>query len=314
VPVPEPTPSALEARLRREAERALKEFGADGRVESSTYGVLAERAAALEARLAELGAAPDELAAVAAQRRTLEGVDRQRSGADASPAPPKSAVYGAAVNVTELESMTASLALAGDAWRRALLDHLRSIMRGDPDAARDRLALSLAALLRRARLRPVLAVEGPRSAELDVGGWRVALAFGVCGDDTGSSARWLSEDFARRGRVGLIALECGGAIEPPAGGIVRGADDRAVMTALGERLGAFLLDRQPAIAEAVSPDHAFGVIAHATLAGLNVASGRLIFAECWRIANLCDLDDPRVEHLQRLMRAIERSRSDEHER
>lgn len=299
-PAPAPAASPLRDRLRRQAEAHRAELAALPGLSALTYRALADRAAALETLLSRKVGPLASLEPIALHRRTLADVQRQleHAPADAVP-PPNSAVYAAAVEITELHAIAAALDDAPPAWHAALAAHLNHMHAGDPVAADERLALALAALLRRAGLQPTLESPDPRSLTIALDRWPVAFAFG----DIDHAAE-ASQALRHRGRVGVLVLDAAAAVAAVPASPQRFGDDAPLIAALGQRLETLLVDRQPALAAAADPDHAFAAIAHATLSGLNVVSRRLVFAECIRITNLCPMTDPRIDKLERLMRAI----------
>ncbi|MEM7623236.1 MAG: hypothetical protein AAF235_08525, partial [Planctomycetota bacterium] len=262
---------------------------------------LAETARGIEASLTRLGVDEQGRECVASHRRLLEDVERQLSGDgdDALP-PPNSAVYAGAIDITEWQSILAAFAGASEVWRNAIANHARDLSGTAQRARSDRLALGLAALCRSAGLRLTPAANDAAEYSVDLAGWHAGFSFAP----TPSEA---SAALAASHRVGMIVVEAGASIPAHASGLVRGADDRSVLTALGERLNAWLTEEQPRLAEQVDPDYAFAAVAHATLAGLNVASGRVLFAECWRTCNLCSASDPRIDKLRRFNTAIARA-------
>lgn len=295
-----PGGSALLDRLRKQAAAQREDLDAAKGIDPSTYRVLAEAAGGIEARLGELGVGEAERECVSSQRRLLEDVQRQIEGAsgEALP-PPNSAVYAAAIDVTEWRAILDSLAGAGAVWRAAIADHARDLSGSARRGRDDRLALGLAALCKRSGLRLTPAANDATDFSVDLAGWHAGFAFGA---DAGEA----SAALVAAKRVGMVVVEAGPSIPAHPGGLVRGANDGAVLTALGERLGAWLADQQEAIVDRVNTDYAFAAVAHATLAGLNVASGRVLFAECWRTCNLCDASDPRIDRLRRFNEAIGR--------
>ncbi|MAY74556.1 MAG: hypothetical protein CMJ31_07605 [Phycisphaerae bacterium] len=301
--MPEPTTAGqLRDRLRAQAEAQRAAFAATPGLSADTYQKLADRAEALESALRAAGLSDDDLAPIADHRRTLRDVTRQLDGsASSSVPPPNSAVYAAAIEVTELTAIARSLKDASPVWREAIASHVRA--GGSPGA--ERLALSLAAVLRGSSVKLNLDAAAPVTAfTIDLGGWAASFAFGSIGVDDASA---LSTSLQTDGRTGMVVMDAGAAVTRAEGGMIRAADDRTLITAVGQRLENLLVEKQPALAAAVNTDHAFAAVAHATIAGLNVASSRLVFCECWRVVNLCDLDDPRIPRVKRFIGAIESS-------
>lgn len=293
--------SAIERNLRAAALRARKEVASAKGISAATFGVLAERAASLEADLGRLGAPEQAIAVVADHRRLLRDVQKQLDQPGSGGVPPTNdSIYAAAIEITETEGMIAGLRGASAAWLDAAFRHLA----GDEDErATRRIELLWASLCRRAQLRPT-ATPAPSTIPmtLDQDGWRVGCAFAVAVDPA-AAVRTASDTLRKAAQPGLVILEVGG-IVPVAPGGLRVADDESALKAMAERLDAFIVDHHDAMADAADPDFAFGVAVHATMTAINAASGRMLFANHFRLANLCAPDDPRMPRLKRTMDAI----------
>lgn len=270
---------------------------------SDTFATLEKRAGELIDRIGEADA--DAVEAVRDHRGVLRSVARLLADPTAREIPPSNdAIYAAVLDVTELHAIVSSLGGGGVPIGR-LLAHLSVEDAGV--ARRDRLSISFAAVCKRAGLGVKVGSEPGGVVEIALDRWSIAAAAAVPLGQDGMIAAAVDAERRLRdsGRPGLIVLECGALL---GAGPIRVADDETAVGVMNEQLDAFMIDAHDGIVGALGEGaHAFGLVVHATLSATNVASRRLLFAECLRAVNLCDADDPRINGFQAFIGALARA-------
>lgn len=295
--------SGLQRRLRAEAERARAELAATTGLGRSTYDRLVTQADEIIATLGGSGLPETALDPVRARRRVLRSIVRLIDDPKAQEvAPSNTEAYAAAIDIAELARVVGTLGRAGPRWRAALANALTADAEGRDDAGAWRLTLAFAALCRRGRLEVAPEPTGEACA-VEIDRWEVRCP-SIVPTDAGwpASAR---DAIARAGRPAIIVLEAGPLL--PTAQAVRVAEDATALSVAGNRVDAFLAQHRDAWADAIGTDLAFALVARATVPAVNVASGRVVLAECFRCVNLCSVDDPRAPRLRRFMDAIARA-------
>jgi hypothetical protein len=301
---PESGSSSLRSRLRVEAARARAELAASSGFSKETYSDLVTRATELERTLHAIGATTAELSAIEDRRRTLESVARLLADRSAEAVPPTNdEAYAAALDIAELARAVATLRSASSTWSDTIRRSLQSEAAGAPDAAPLRLTIGFGAACRRARLGVRPADRGEScGAELDLGGWPVWCP-SVVPDASGAWIDTARASVAAGAGPSIVVLEAGGLL-PVGAGAARVAEDGTGVGLAAARVDALLAEHRDTWADALGTDLAFALVARATLPVLNVASGRVVLAECFRCVNLCSLDDPRADRLRDFARAL----------
>lgn len=281
----------LARRLRAQAEAARADLGKAAGLSRETFDGLLVRADALIARIERAGGTPAHTEPVRARRRIIAAVTTLLSDPAAAAPPPSNAeIYAAALDITELAAIAEAVPAA------PLLEHMTSLAEGHPGAAAERLRLGFAALCKRAKL----SLDADR---LDLRGWPVAIT-AEAGHHASlvEAARAASDALASRRMPGLLLVEVGSVL-PPAPPI-RVASDADGIAAAADRVDRLLLETHADVVHAVDTDHAFALVAHATLPATNAASGRVLFADLFRAISLIDERDPRGDKLHAFMSAI----------
>ncbi len=292
--------SGLQQRLKAEAERARAELAATAGLGRSTYDRLVTQADEITAKLSHSGFPESSLDPIRARRRVLKSVVRLIDDPKAQEiAPSNTEAYAAAIDIAELARVVATLANAGTRWRAALAEALAADAEGRDDAGHWRLTLAFGALCRRGRLE-VAPEPGGAACTIELDRWEVRCPSIVpTGTGWPTAARSVIE---RAARPTIVVLEAGPLL--PTAHAVRVADDQTALSVAGNRVDAFLAEHRDAWADAIGTELAFALVARATVPAVNVASGRVVLAECFRCVNLCSVDDPRAMRLRRFMDAI----------
>lgn len=300
--------SPLGKALAAQSEAQFSDLARARGLAGETFAALAERAARLLDRCAD-ATNRDALDALRATRATLSAVARLLDNPKADEIPPtNNAIYAATLDITELEPIVAGLRPAVSTDR--ILAHLTP---DDPAAGRrDRLALATAAVCARAGLHPRVPSEPGSPVTLEHNRWTFAAAPTVPLDAAELPASIAAAERALRdaGKPGLIILEAGALLEADP---LRVADDTTALSVMNERLDSFMLGVRDGVIGALDgtdshkQPNAFGLVVHATMPATNVASRRLLFAECVRAVNLCDTSDSRIHGFQAFADALARA-------
>lgn len=298
-------PSPLARALAAQAEAQIADLARARGLSSDTFAALAERADLLIERLADT-TDPAGLDVLRDRRATLRAAARLLADPGASEIPPPNdAIYGATLDVTELDAIARALHGGPGGSTDRLLAH---VSHADADAGRrDRVGLAFAAVCRRAGIGVRLDRAVGQAVRLEVGRWPISAAAGVPLDLGEVVACAVSAEGALRstGRPGVIVLEAGAVLGWTP---LRVIDDSAAVSHMNDRLDAWLLEAREGVAGAIGrASHAFGLVVHATLPATNVASRRLLFAECFRAVNLGEERDGRLNGFRAFAEALGRA-------
>jgi hypothetical protein len=300
-----PGASPLAGALGRQAEAQIEDLRLAKGLGGETFDRLADRADQVLETLAGAGANPGLLSIVRDRRGVLRSVARLVASPSAGEIPPSNLeVYAAVLDVTELSSIVAGMRPNSGGAADRLLRHLAED--DEATARRDRLTLGFAAVCRRGGLSTRLSPDLGAPVQIEIDRWPIAAAAAVplSPADLAGAAAEAGGALREAGRPGLIVLETGALMPWSA---LRVADDQTAIAAMHERLDAFMVDIRDTVAEAAGTDHAFGLVVHATLPATNVASRRLLFAECLRAVNLCDADDVRIAGFESFIAALSKA-------
>lgn len=301
MPNREPTdsPGPLERHLRAAAARSRQSFET---VEFSRddYEPLLAKAQSLADTLLGFGLSEGAVDPVRDRARVLEAVVRLLDDPSAKVvAPSNDEVYLAGLLVSRLDLAAGNLAGAPKAWFEefeSLLSDLDAT--GQATGAAKRMTLlEFGGLCRRSGISCRPNAE-PLSASLEVDDWTFAAAPEVADapESLTDAASRACDTLRSLKRPGLIVLDAGGAL-PEAPGLRRVGNDASAMIEMRRHVDQFIIDHHDQLVAAVDPDFAFGAVVSAVLHSVNVSTGRIAFASCARVVNLCDPDDPRAARL-----------------
>jgi hypothetical protein len=296
---PAPSPGPLERRLRDAAAESRRSFQA---VEFSRddYEQLLARAESLAQRLVGFGLSEAAVKAVHDRARVLDAVVRLLDDPAAGVvAPSNDQVYLAGLLVSRLDLAARNLTGAPKAWFEqfeTLLSNL-SDTGGATEAARRLTLIEFGGLCRRSGISCRPNAE-PLAATLEIDDWSFAAAPEIA-DLPGSlsdAASNASNTLKVLKRPGLIVLDAGGAM-PDAPALRRVGNDASAMIEMRRHVDQFIVENHEQLVAAVDTDFAFGAVISAVLHSVNVSTGRIAFASCARVVNLCDSEDPRAARL-----------------
>lgn len=304
----EPT-SPLESQLKEQAAEAKRELHQPV-FSSSDYARLRALAEQARDRLVGLGLAPSPTSRLARAGRVLGDVLAVEADAGAEVvAPSETDVYMTSLELGQLAHIAGYLAQTNSPWNERVM----GVVDPEPGLAAAGLAdrrfrLQFAAMCRQAGFKVVPPVgEQKHDATVEVDRWRIGLVGRmVGGEDTIEPA--VVEGGARLEQAklpGMIVLEVTSLLWPERR-VLRTASDSAAVSELHRRADDFLVSNRDRIGSLVNPDFVFGVLAVATLPTFNVSTKHVAFSTSFRIASICEDDDPRMERLRAFARRFER--------
>lgn len=273
------------------------------------------------ARLLEMAAAARERLAVAAVALPADNRLDQAAGLierllaelekpeDQRQVPPGATVYAAGLEIGQLAHIAMHLARPNGPWN-GRIGAVLAPAEGDDEAAAEalrdgRFRLQFLGMCRQAELR--LEAAPPLEALVELSRWRVGLAArAVEAPNLIEAAVASAAQRLRSARLpGLIVLEVSRVIWPDRT-VLRAASAAAAGHELQRRVDHFLRQQHDTVAAIVDPALVFGVVAVATIPAYLEASGHVAFHTSFRIASLCDSEDPRHQRLVAFARRFER--------
>lgn len=287
--------------MKAEADRLRSELSASQGLASSTFEALARDADHVISALTDLGISEGAEPVERARGVLRSAADLHRDPASGAVPPLNEEVYSAAVMISELVDVIATVQNSATGLIRLLAS---SLITNGTDARLRRLTLGFGALCRRARI-PVRPKTKSASIELTISGWDVA-GVGVVPEAPEGVDSWCepAKNAVTEARRPCIVVLDASPILPLEEGVPRVADDATAITVASSRIDRFLLGGQDRWAEQIGTDAAFALAAYATTPVINAASKRLLFIGCFRCINLCSVDDPRADRLAWFMDAI----------
>lgn len=299
----------LRRHLSAQADRLRAEYLRRGFTRDD-YHHLVERAEATIAAATEMGIPSGGLAALRDSRNVLGSVLRLLGDPAAETVAPSNAqVYEAALMIARLSRLTGQMKGAPKAWKDQLGLLLSELDAGSDDGAMRLVMLEFAAICRDAgvRIEPVATGGVSMGAEIGLDEWTFAAACALA-DGAGTMCKAAAEGCAalkQMKRPGIVVIDAGSAM-PDAPTLRRVGNDQTGELEMQRHVDQFIIDQHGAMVEAVDTQFAFAAAVGAVLQTVNVSAGRVNFAACYRVVNLCDPDDARAPRLRRFMERFSR--------
>ncbi len=265
------------------------------------YKRLSERAdEAIESARA-LGVPGEALGALKTSRAVLGSVlTLLNDPAAESVAPTNDQVYHAALQVARLSRLTGQFRAAPVAWKQQVCALFGELQAEKPEAALRLVLLEFAGLCRDVGMR--IEPSGELGAEIELDDWTMAAAPALA-EGPGSlagAARAGSQALVSLRRPGIVVIDAGSAM-PDAPSLRRVGNDETGEIEMQRHVDQFIIDHHDEMAEAVDTQFAFAAVIGAVLHSVNVSAGRVNFAGCYRVVNLCEPTDVRMPRLRRFM-------------
>lgn len=287
----------LQRAMAEEAARGRKELS-EAAFSPSDFGRLATLAGQTRATLAGRGLIPEQGARIEQLEQTLGVLLDEQGNAASGHGVSDGQAYAAGVEVGQLAMIAHALAASPKTWGDRINAVAGETGGADEAALRDRrFRLQFISIVRRAGFR--IEPAEPHDAVFELDRWRVGIAAAHLPDE-GALDRVIGQagERLRQGRVpGLVVLEVS-ALAWPERRLLRVASDRAASTEIHRRVDAFLAASAERAVKAVDSTFAFGLIACATIPSYNVGTRRVAFSTSFRVAALCEADDPRMPRLR----------------
>lgn len=313
-----PPRSTLKESMSRQSAEAKKSFAQRSGFSSSDYATLRGMVDEAQRKLASAGIPADRTPRLARHRRLLNDTIALLEDPDAEVIAPSDAeVYLTALEVGQLNHIVSQLATPNGHWLGAL-ERIVGPGAGEKSAAKldERFMLQFVALCRSAgfRLEPMGALAGrpddqPRepNATLEIDHWRVGIAGRALHADADLEPAMQAVNTQLRAAKmpGLAVFEVTSLIWPERR-VLRVASDSVASSELQRRADAFLVEHTDRLASLADPQLVFGVLAVATLPTFNVPTRHIAFSTSFRIAALCDDDDPRLARLTAFAKRFQR--------
>jgi len=224
-------------------------------------------------------------------------------------APSEGDVYLTSLELGQLAHLAGYLAQKNSPWNDRVMAVVDPPTDLPPTALADRrFRMQFAAMCKQAGFKTDPPVgDQKHDATVEVDRWRIGLVGRmVTGEDTIEPA--VIEGGARLEQArlpGMIVLEVTSLLWPERR-VLRTVSDSAAVSELHKRADDFLVSNRDRIGSLVNPDFVFGVLAVATLPTFNVSTRHVAFSTSFRIASICEDDDPRMERLRAFARRFER--------
>lgn len=221
-------------------------------------------------------------------------------------APTNDQVYQSALRVARLSRLTGQFRSAPEAWKKQVGALFGELENEKAEAARRLVLLEFAGLCRDAGLR--IEPSGALGAEIELDDWTMAAAPALA-DGPGSiagAAQVGCEALVAMKRPGIVVIDAGSAL-PDAPSLRRVGNDQTGEIEMQRHVDQFIIDHHDEMAGAVDTRFAFAAVIGAVLQTVNVSAGRLNFAGCYRVVNLCEPTDVRMPRLRRFMDRISRA-------
>ncbi|GAB4385029.1 MAG: hypothetical protein Kow0022_09480 [Phycisphaerales bacterium] len=299
----------LRRHLAAQADRLRAEYLRHG-FSRDDYHLLVDRADAITAAAAAMGVPPGALAAVRDSRNVLASVLRLlEDPSSATVAPTNAQVYEAALIIARLARLTAEMRGAPAAWQRQLGALLAELDAGSRQGAERLVLLEFAGICRASgiRIEPVGQDAGPIGAEITFEDWTFAAVPAIA-ESAGSVAQAAArgcQSLRQLRRPGIVVIDAGSAM-PDAPSLRRVGNDRTGELEMQRHVDQFIIDQHDAMVRAVDTQFAFAAAVGAVLQTVNVSAGRVNFAACYRVVNLCEPEDARAPRLRRFMERFSR--------
>ncbi|RMH13626.1 MAG: hypothetical protein D6695_03485 [Planctomycetota bacterium] len=292
--------SPLRQQLSARAEQLRKEYLRRG-FSRDDYQRLVDRAEAVVRTAAGLKIDDADLQPIRDCRSVLVSVVKLLTDPKSETIPPTNdEVYAAALTIARLGRLFEQFDSAPPAWKNQLALLVRALGSTETDAGRLLVMLEFAGLCRSVGISIRPAPEA--RAELELEEWQLAASSAVA-ESRGAlskAAQQACAGLVAMKRPGLIVLDAGSAM-PDAPSLRRVGNDQTAALEMQRHVDQFIIDQHETLVEAVDTQYAFAAVVGAVLHTVNVSTGLVNFAACYRTVNLCELDDPRAPRLRRLM-------------
>lgn len=296
----DPQNQPLRRQLNLQADRMRAEYLLRGFTRDDYSRLVARADAAMESARA-LGVPGESLGALRRSRGVLGSVLTLLSDPAAEEvAPTNDQVYDAALRVARLSRLTGQFKASPEAWKNQVGALFGELEAEKPEAAQRLVLLEFAGLCRDVGMR--IEPAGGLGAEIELDDWTMAAAPALTeGAGTlAAAARSGCEALVAMKRPGLVVIDAGSAM-PDAPSLRRVGNDETGEIEMQRHVDQFIIDHHDEMAEAVDTRFAFAAVIGAVLHSVNVSAGRVNFAGCYRVVNLCEPTDVRMPRLRRFM-------------
>lgn len=296
----DPQNHPLRRQLNLQADRMRAEYLRRGFTRDD-YRRLVERADETMESARGMGVPGESLGALRSARGVLGSVlTLLNDPAAEEVAPTNDQVYHAALRVARLSRVTGQFKSAPESWKKQVGALFSELEGEQPEGARRLVLLEFGGLCRDVGMR--VEPSGALGVEIELDDWTMAAAPALAErpGSLGSAARAGCEALVAMKRPGLVVIDAGSAM-PDAPSLRRVGNDETGAIEMQRHVDQFIIDHHDEMAEAVDTRFAFAAVIGAVLHSVNVSAGRVNFAGCYRVVNLCEVTDVRMPRLRRFM-------------